>query len=517
MNKTQHISQINIKSDRKTFEAILGQCLPEIAVIFAFPGLGIGEIHDCLRGCTLETQLFDDAAKIFSPLGVAFLGVTSGKAPPETVQISYSYLSDPVAPFSKIEIGKEVFFERVSFVISGSDVHSFCVTNSIEQHVTDIKKFIASEVVQKIIKFDTGILDIDKALVNACSLAKGADSHAILSLPSNPPTVLKIGSSKVLEPEIALIKAVSGQDKKLFPKLYSHGKINQNHWMLMHAANPASIVDTIFENIQNAQLRRDWIQQVASIFAPMSALYAKTLIKHKCKTSAYHYTGRIKHILRRPDTLKTALKAAHINLNSISDKPLVINGHFLPSFTDLEMRNALAMAKMPACHITLVHGDLHLSNVLKQYDGVDFVFIDPRVVWDENPIDVFGYADPLYDLATMLHSVGAMAVILARILNGSCDTLSDVKVNENQITINVDDTLFSTLQTAFNGFINIAPNIIPETCLNTNWQRRLLVGAAGAFMGWLKYPEAVQSQEVWWTIFSAASLCLAEAEKWPSA
>ncbi len=516
MTEAQHIAQTNIKSDRKTLESALGQSLPEIAVIFAFPGLGIGEIHDCLRGCTLETQLFTDIAKIFNPLGVTFLGVTSGKAPPAIEQINYKYLSCPQEPFSKIKIGKELFFARQSFVLSGSDLHSFSVTSSVEQHVLDIKKLIASEVVRKIIKLDNGIHDIDKALVNARPLAKGADSHAILALPSNPPTVLKIGSSKVLEPEIALIEAVANLDLKLFPKLYSHGKVDQNHWMLMNAADPSSIAASIFDDIQNAQLRKDWRHQVTSIFAPMSALYVKTLVKHQCKTSAYHYTGRIKTILNRPDTIKTASKAAHIDLNSVANKPLVINGHHLLSFVDLEMRNALVMAKMPVYHITLVHGDLHLPNILKQYKGDDFVFIDPRVVWDENPVDVFGYCDPLYDLATMLHSVGAMAVILARILNGRDNTLVNVQVYEEQITVDIDDCLLSTLKTAFNGFINIAPNIIPESCLNNIWQRRLLVGAAGAFMGWLKYPEAVRSQEVWWTIFSAASLCLAEAEKWPS-
>ncbi|MBY6059453.1 phosphotransferase [Leisingera daeponensis] len=68
---------------------------------------------------------------------------------------------------------------------------------------------------------------------------------------------------------------------------------------------------------------------------------------------------------------------------------------------------------------TMIHGDLHLKNMVAAPDTDNLLLLDPRLQWDAEPVDRFGYGDPVYDIATLLHSIGGMATILRAIETGT--------------------------------------------------------------------------------------------------
>jgi peroxiredoxin len=139
-------------TDRLLLEAIIGQQLPGIVVIFAFPGLGIGEIHPRLRGCSHETQLFHHAAEIFSPLGVEFFGVSSGRVPAAKSMVTYLHLPQPVLPFTAISVEGDAFFSRETFVILGNVVWNVKAESGIDEHVAIVKSLIAREIAKSIVR-----------------------------------------------------------------------------------------------------------------------------------------------------------------------------------------------------------------------------------------------------------------------------------------------------------------------------------------------------------------------------
>ena len=76
-------SSISIES----LEKVLNIKLNANIIIFAFPGLGIGNIYSDLSGCTLQTNEFEILAKINS--NIKFIGISNQKIPKNNDYITY--------------------------------------------------------------------------------------------------------------------------------------------------------------------------------------------------------------------------------------------------------------------------------------------------------------------------------------------------------------------------------------------------------------------------------------------
>jgi hypothetical protein len=149
---TLPLLQICESTTRQKLEAIIGRQLQDMAVVFAFPGLGIGEIHDCLRGCSLETQLFQEAAEIFNPLGVEFIGISSGRVPTTESKVTYLQIPQPIPPFMAGSIKGEAFFSRETFVILRHAVWNVKAKTGIDEHLAVVKSLLAREIAKSMIK-----------------------------------------------------------------------------------------------------------------------------------------------------------------------------------------------------------------------------------------------------------------------------------------------------------------------------------------------------------------------------
>ncbi len=123
-------------------------------------------------------------------------------------------------------------------------------------------------------------------------------------------------------------------------------------------------------------------------------------------------------------------------------------------------------------------------------------------------MDQFGYGDPVYDLATLLHSVGGMATILQSIEDGTSDQLLSIYEGEDGIQIRFSRPFAHLVDSVVVEFPELCGEIQPPETMGPHFRQRLFVGAANATIGWLKYKNAVKTAKAWWAIFALSALFL---------
>lgn len=161
-----------------------------------------------------------------------------------------------------------------------------------------------------------------------------------------------------------------------------------------------------------------------------------------------------------------------------------------------------------------LHGDVHLPNMLLRADGTNVVFVDPRTVWDGNDVGDPGFGDPIYDYATLLHSLHFMTAVLKAVEEGYTEALlrsGSAPAGETVLTpAGAEEPLYvapgllrlSNHPTVgwFTGWMERA--LAPQL-RGSNWKARLHVGTANATLGWLKYARCVRTRHAWLALFAA--------------
>lgn len=164
-----------------------------------------------------------------------------------------------------------------------------------------------------------------------------------------------------------------------------------------------------------------------------------------------------------------------------------------------------------------LHGDVHLPNMLLDGSGQEVLFIDPRTVWDGNDVGDPGWGDPMYDYATLLHSLHYMSAILRAIDEGYAERLLIVEegaplgggpglaVSPGWLRITESPTV--------DWFTGWMERQLPPKVLGPNWRARLHVGTANATLGWLKYARSVKTRHAWIAVFAGVLYHLEAARR----
>ncbi|MFD0338911.1 hypothetical protein ACFVH0_09430 [Streptomyces sp. NPDC127117] len=93
-----------------------------------------------------------------------------------------------------------------------------------------------------------------------------------------------------------------------------------------------------------------------------------------------------------------------------------------PGYTELtHWLDGVAASMLPGSGC-LVHGDVHLKNMLRRADGSP-VFVGPRTVWHGRDRPDIGFGDPSHDFATLLHSALPMSGLLQAVADGTSEAL----------------------------------------------------------------------------------------------
>ncbi len=503
-------STSNDISLKESFERILECQISDAAIIFTFPGISIGKKYCELSGCTFESEGYERLANKFMGLGIDVIGVSTGEVPKKAQYVNYYQLSEPQAPFRSVLVEGREFLARDTYFIIGDNI-SVVEVDDVEKHLLVAEKWVGRQL-QKLLRLtieDTKIIDLEKNIELSERLKSGADSLAILKFETDPKSVLKIGVSRIIDLEIDFISNVSGIGVKAFPAIYSSGKLSDgNSWYLMEGANPHKGVEyELFRSLEHGILTDDWRNKLCDIISPFKTIYKDSIVKHSCRIAQYHYVDRVKSIIKRKDFIDIydKLYISHLPCDEFLNQEIILNDSNLGKFYGAVNHVSAIHEKNNSTYSCMVHGDLHLKNILYANKGGRYVFIDPRLQWDDQPIDKFGYSDPVYDMATMLHSISSMSFILERINTRKTKEIVKYEVQKGFIKVELSDDLFNNLTTADGGIVDVCKNIFPREILEGHWESRLYAGASNALFGWLKYINAIRTKEAWISIYAISA------------
>jgi hypothetical protein len=124
------------------------------------------------------------------------------------------------------------------------------------------------------------------------------------------------------------------------------------------------------------------------------------------------------------------------------------------------------------------------------------------VVWDGNDLGDPGFGDPLYDFATLLHSLHVMSAILHAIDIEQTGKLLVVEATGDRLELRSGSMRIHD-NPVVEWFRTTVAERLPPGVAGANWEARLHVGTANALLGWLKYARSVQTREAWLAIFAS--------------
>lgn len=491
-------------------------------VVFAYPGQGVGDLHLELSGCTTEICAILEETTSFEQHGVHVIGVSTEPSapPPGCAEITFPVGVVPqdelggVLPV--VERGGRRYAARTSFVVFPD--RSGVRIAAGEDVIGHVRRSFDVAIARRLGAYQEAMLahlargsrlrssaDVPELL------ERGADSVGIPRVEVKLDLVSKLALAEIVAAEAGYIDRINRLFEeqgleRLFPAVVAICTDEDPAWYLMEAVNPVPLDRLAFADDERTVLSDQGRELLAGVLERIGSLYELTLRQETPAVARYHYLERFAAIPRREDTQATFQSLVGGDLESMLRRELVIDSFACRPFRDqlafLES-NVEALLEPVGAY---VHGDLHLPNMLLDEKGESVVLIDPRVVWDGNDVGDPGFCDPLYDLATLLHSVHAMSPILRAIESGATERLLEVEdAGPPEPLVLGADVLRLHDNPVVEWFADWVEHVLPRPLLSDSWRARLHIGAANAFMGWLKYARSMQTRDAWLATYAAVA------------
>lgn len=490
------------------------------SVVFAFPGMGMGNVYPELAGCTTEVCAFIEEAAIFERHGIQVVGISTepSEPPPGCLAIPFPNGLLPQegvgAPLEFVERGGRRYAVRASFVIGpdGSGVRIGGITDV----VAHVRRCLDVAVEQRLARYREATftyLRRDGTDIGATArlrglLPNGADSVAIPRVDLTVELVAKLASPDIVSQEAGYMDRINrlleGNGKPpLFPRVVAVGAEEEPAWYLMEAADPTTADQLAFADPRRTVLSHRGEQITTSVLERLADLYVLTFRPEVPAVAPYHYLGRFQALPRRSDFAHAFELLIGGDLERFLRTPVGWDSTLLRSYQDqlgfLEEAADLLVQPVGA----YLHGDPHLPNVLLTSDGAAIRLIDPRVVWDGHDVGDPGFGDPVYDLATLFHSIGGMSTILHAISNDHSAALLEIEEGVDGLVAR-SGILDPGAEGTIEWFSQTVERIFPTEILGQHWRARLHVGAANALLGWLKYPRSISTKAAWLAVYVLA-------------
>jgi class 3 adenylate cyclase/peroxiredoxin len=491
------------------------------SVIFTYPGMGIGDLHHELQGCTTQVCAIIDEADRFSHHGIQVVGLsTQPSAPPA----GCSAIPFPVGLLPREALGEVVrsiekptglYAERASYVIF-PDRTGVRIAD-VRDVIAHVKKSFDTAWARRMDSYrdatigylESGQPPLQSTVELRELLATGADSVAIPRVDVKLELVCKLAGHEVIAAEATYVDRINrllvehGCDR-LFPAVVSICTDEDPAWYLMEAVNPVSLDGLLFADEERTEISPERRGLLADALARISTLYDLTFRPEAPTVSRYHYLERFIAIPQRDDFRATfaELAGGDRSVDELLATPILIEpGFACRPYVDQVSFLERAVDRLVQPVGAYVHGDLHLPNMLLDRDGERVVFIDPRTVWDGNDVGDAGFCDPMYDLATLLHSLHFASAVLRAIEQGSTERLLAVEGHgQLRLSPGVLRIHENPVVEWFTGWVE------RETATRVrgpHWRARLHVGAANATLGWLKYAHSMKTGHAWLAMFAA--------------
>lgn len=485
------------------------------SVVFVYPGMGVGRVYPELAGCTTEVCTFIEEAAVFLKHGIQVAGISGERSDPPEGCVAIPF---PVGVLPQEEFGGPIAFVeragrryavRASFAIfsDGTGVR----ISAIEDVVAHVHRCLEIATRHRLDRFRQAAL---KSLgetgptVNSVAefrglLPNGADSVAITRADLTVPLVCKMAAPAIIAEEAGYMSRINGLleergHPRLFPAVLAIHTDEDPAWYLMEGADPVPLDELLFADPERTAVDPDREPLLIDAIGKLSNLHEATFREEVPPVATYHYRDRFHVIPEREDSVRTYHLLVGGRLGDMLSRPAVIDGFDCRSYAEqvrfLDERVEDLVQPVGA----YLHGDAHLPNMLRMNGGI--VMVDPRIVWDGNDVGDPGFGDPMYDFATLLHSLHVMSAILRAIDVDQTERLLSVREDQGALVISAGILRFQD-NPILDWFRESVIRRLSPQFLGPNWEARLHVGTANALLGWLKYARSVQTRQAWLAIF----------------
>lgn len=496
------------------------------SVIFVYPGIGVGDRHPELAGCTQEVCTFADRTTEFVKQGFQLIGLSTVPTPPAgdfllSIPFPVGVLpGDTVSPIVTFEErGAERFASRTSFVVF-PDRTGIRVTG-IADPVAHVDRCFDIAIGRRLRTYERDVIDhlrreddgFESSLSHQEFLANGADSVSISRIDLGLRLAVKLADPAIVAQEggyMTRINRLLGDAGRppLFPTVYAVCDKERPGYYLMDAVDPLTVDNVLFTDEAMTTLRPDRSHLLSGGLAKLENLHELTFRPYEAPIARYHYLDRFLAVTERADFRGTfdLLVGGPVPVDQMLSTPMIIDGDFVCASFVEQMRSLQEHIDRLARPVgAYLHGDVHLKNMLVGTDD-EVVFVDPRVVWDGKDVGDPGFGDPLYDHGTLLHSLHTMSAILTAIEHSETPGL--LSVEEDQLDGDRALTVWPgvlriTGSRTVNWFLDHLERTVPPEVLGDDWVVRLHVNTANALFGWLKYARAVQTGHAWTAIYAS--------------
>ena len=485
------------------------------SVVFAFPGMGVGQHYPDLAGCTLEVCTFIDEAGVFAKHGIGVIGVSGERSEPPAGCLAIPFPVGVIeqeafgGPIGFVEQDGRRYAQRASFVIfpDGTGVRITGIAD-IVGHVRGCLDLVLGHKLERL-RQATVAADVSRLRSTAqfgSLLPNGADSVAITRVDVTIPLVAKMAAPDVVREEAGYMRRINtlleqAGRPRLFPAVVAINADEDPAWYLMEAVDPVSLDRVLFADPARTVVDATRQPLLTAGIDRLSTLYELTFRREVPPVARYHYRDRFSVVPGRADTKLTHQLLVGGDLEEMLNRPVVIDGFacrpYRKQLAFLEEHIADLAQPVGAC----LHGDAHLPNMLITADE-SIVFVDPRVVWDGNDVGDPGFGDPLYDFATLLHSLHVMSAILHAIDIEQTGTLLVAEATGDRLEVSSGSMRIHD-NPVVGWFQATVAERLPPDVAGANWEARLHVGTANALLGWLKHARSVQTHDAWLAIFAS--------------
>lgn len=497
------------------------------SVVFVYPGMGVGQVYPELAGCTTEVCTFIEEAGAFLKHGIQVVGVSGERSdPPEgcvAIPFPVGLLAqeDFGAPIAFVERGGRRYAVRKSFVIfpDGTGV----LISGIEDVVAHVHRCLEIATAHRLGRFRQAALAslgenghaVNSAAEFRGLLPNGADSVAITRADLTIPLVCKMAAPAIIAEEAGYMSRINRLleergHPRLFPAVMAVHTDEDPAWYLMEAADPVSLDQLLFTDPERTVMDPDREPLLTDAIRKLSNLYQATFRAEVPPVARYHYRDRFHVIPEREDAIRTYDLLVGGRPEEVLRKRVVIDGLECRSYAEQVRFLDERVDDLAQPVGAYLHGDVHLPNMLRMNGGV--VMIDPRIVWDGNDVGDPGFGDPMYDFATLLHSVHVMSAILRAIDADEPERLLSATDDGGALVVTPGILRFHGNPVLDWFRESVMRHLSPEF-LGPNWEARLHVGTANALLGWLKYARSVQTRHAWLAIFASVLFHLERARR----
>jgi hypothetical protein len=507
-------------SERAAVAAVFarhGTVLPEggTSVVFAYPGHGVGERHRELSGCTNQMLLLSTAMAQLSRLGVVVAAASTEAADKHAhlgeLSRSIARFTDEDAeqvPHTDIEDSR--YLVRWTLVLGGP--RDGLLVTGITDSVAHTRAMIDLITTDRLRTWaETAGRDPNSVSGTVtATYANGADSLGIVAFEAGTPLVAKVGPRAVIDAEASFVSEVNTRlvaqgRPPLFPVLHGVHREGAQSTSLMEQVVPVTFDDIVFADDRKFVLTSDAIPLLEPHLALLGSLYRSTTDSRRPTVADYLYRERFHAVVEHEGFLGTFKSffpewdlASVLGAVVVSPTGVELDGyHAMTKWLDRE-----SGALLPGSG-SLVHGDVHLKNMLSRADGSP-VFVDPRTVWDGRDRPDIGFGDPAYDFATLLHSALPMSGLLQAVADGTTATLLP-ELPAGVVDGRLDLSGLRIPFTADPILLRFEERLVHELGTDTDpaiLRARLYVGAANALVGWLKYERALATPQVWLAVYA---------------